>query len=202
MKLFTRRRRPHLLDTPTLYTAAPGRRMPDPMSLTYGGIDLTNPSIASVARPFDIQAWERPPTMSTVCLCGCGGTKSGCINIETDPHWSDLFEEVHHAVTYKPGYRLLLKPDTTEIRGRWYYQVESDRTDAVTGEPGTGKGGKAYLSPHATRSELAQTAFGLFKAYEEHEAREWFRYDGRQVYGPHFDVTALHSIAHMVEVRS
>lgn len=121
--------------------------------------------------------------------------------VETDHAWSPLFEEVHHAVSYKPGYRLLLKPDTMEVGSRWYFQVEADRVDAVTGEPGVGRGGKAYLSPHACRSELVQTAFGLFKAYEEHEAREFFRYAGRQVFGPHFDVLALWEIADRTEVR-
>lgn len=120
----------------------------------------------------------------------------------TDHLWSDLFEEVAAAVTYKPGYRLLLKPDTFEMGSRWYFQVEADRVDAITGEPGVGRGGKAYLSPHACRSELAQTAFGLFKAYEEHECREWFRYDGAQVYGPHVDVLALVEIAHRTEARA
>lgn len=128
-------------------------------------------------------------------------TAVGFDGIETDPYWSPLFEDVHHSVTYKPGYRLLLRPDTTDAPCRWYFQVEADRVDAITGEPGVGRGGKAYLSPHAVRSELVQTAFGLFKAYEEHEAREWFRYNGRQVYGPHFDVTALWAVAEMTEVR-
>ncbi|MCR1785335.1 hypothetical protein KVF89_22535 [Nocardioides carbamazepini] len=120
----------------------------------------------------------------------------------SDPMWSDLFELVYHRVSYKPGYRLLLKPDQQVPRGRWYFQVESARIDAVTGQPGTGRGGKAYLSPEACLSELVQTAFGLFKAYEEHEAREFFRYDGEQVFGPHFDVAALREIAHRTEVRS
>jgi hypothetical protein len=121
---------------------------------------------------------------------------------ETDPLWSDLFDEVRHAVTYKPGYRLLLKPDTQEMGSRWYFQVAADVVDAITGAPHTGRGGKAYLSPHACRSELVQTAFGLFKAYEEHEAREFFRFEGAQVFGPHFDVLALVEIAHRTEVRS
>jgi hypothetical protein len=120
---------------------------------------------------------------------------------EIDALWSDLFEEVQHAVTYKPGHRLLLKPDSPENGSRWYFQVEADTVDAITGEPHTGRGGKAYLSPHACRSELVQTAFGLFKAYEEHEAREFFRFEGAQVFGPHFDVLALVEIAHRTEVR-
>jgi hypothetical protein len=132
-------------------------------------------------------------------------TVSGAVavpELDSDHLWSDLFEEVHHAVSYKPGDRLILKPDTPENGSRWYYQVEADLIDAITGQPGVGRGGKAYLSPHAVRSELAQTAFGLFKAYEEHEAREFFRYDGAQVYGPHFDVLALVDIAHLTEVRA
>lgn len=121
---------------------------------------------------------------------------------ETDPMWSPLFEEVWHGVTYKPGYRLELKPDREVANGRWYYQVECDRPDAITGEPGVGRGSKAYLSPHATRSELVQTAFGLFKGYEEHECREFFRYDGEQVFGPHIDVLAHHRVARETEVRA
>lgn len=120
---------------------------------------------------------------------------------QDDPLWSHLFDEVQAEITYKPGYALLLKPDTFTPGSRWYYQVQCERPDAITGEMGTGYGGKAYLSPHATRSELVQTAFGLFKAYEEHEAREFFRWRGEQVFGPHMDVIALSSIARMTDVR-
>lgn len=129
-------------------------------------------------------------------------TAAPAVEPETDNFWSPLFEEVQHAITYKPGYRLLLKPSTEEMGTRWYFQVQAERPDAITGEPGVGRGGKRFLSPHATRSELAQTALGLFLAYEEHEAREFFRYDGAQVYGPHIDVLALVEIAHRTEVRA
>lgn len=120
-----------------------------------------------------------------------------------DAMWSPLFEEVWHNVRFRqrPNYRLLLKPDQEVPGGRWYFQIECDRPDAITGEPGTGRGGKAYLSPHATRSELVQTAFSLLKAYDEHEAREAFEYAGVQVFGPHFDVLALHGIADRTEHR-
>lgn len=117
------------------------------------------------------------------------------VEYDSDRMWSDMFEEVAAAVTYKPGYRILLKPDLEVGHGRWYYQVEADRTDAITGEHGVGRGGKAYLSVHQTRSELVQVVFALIKSYEEHEAREFFRYEGQQVFGPHFDVTALVEIA-------
>lgn len=131
----------------------------------------------------------------------CDLVSADAAEVQTDPMWNDLFEEVQHDVSYKPGYRLLLRPDSEIPGGRWYYQVEADHLDAITGEPGVGRGGKAYLSPHACRSELVQTAFGLLKAYEEHECREFFRYAGEQVYGPHFNVLALHRIADETEVR-
>lgn len=120
---------------------------------------------------------------------------------ETDPMWSELFAEVRAEITYKAGYELLLKPDAAIAGGRWFYQVHAERLDAITGEPGTGRGGKAYLSPHATRSELVQTAFGLFKAFEEHESREFFRWRNTQVFGPHFDVIALSMVAPLTETR-
>lgn len=118
--------------------------------------------------------------------------------------WSPLFAEVQQGVTYKDGFRLLLEQDKEVVNGRWYFQVECDREDAITGEMGVGRGGKAYLSPYACRSELVQTVFGLFKSYEEHECREFFRFEGAQVFGPHFDVLALHKAAsaNQTEMRS
>lgn len=117
-------------------------------------------------------------------------------------NWNPLFAEVVEAVTYKPGFELLLCFDATPGGGRWYFQVEcKNSVCAITGEIRTDRGGKAYLSPYATRSELAQIAFGLFKAYEEHEAREFFRYAGKQVFGPHLDVLALHGIADITDAR-
>lgn len=114
-------------------------------------------------------------------------------------YWSDLFAEVQDDVTYKPGYRLALKEDES---GRFYYQVvNTESVCAITGRRQTDTGGKAYLSPHATRSELVQTAFGLFKAYEEHESREFFRFRGKQVYGPHMDVLSLFLVADTTDAR-
>jgi hypothetical protein len=101
-----------------------------------------------------------------------------------------------------PVYRLLLGEDSSSIGGRLYLQVECSRRDTFTGCLGVGRGGKAYLSPHMTNSELVQTAFSLFKAYEEHEAREGFTYRGRRIYGPHIDIDALTEISDRLDVRS
>lgn len=86
--------------------------------------------------------------------------------------------------------------------GRYFYQIQCWRKDAITGEMGYGYGGKAYLSEHATDSELVQTIFGLYKAYYEHESRETFQWRGRRVFGPHISTEALWEIARRVDVRS
>lgn len=85
---------------------------------------------------------------------------------------------------------------------RQFFQIVCWREDAITGEMGYGYGGKAYLSEHATDSELVQTIFGLYKAYFEHEARETFKWKGRRIFGPHISVDALWEVSRRVDIRS
>jgi hypothetical protein len=92
--------------------------------------------------------------------------------------------------------------DSENKPGRFFFQIQCEREDVITGEWGTGYGGKAYLSEHMTDSELVQVIFGLYKSYVEHEARETFHYKGRRVFGPHVDVNALWEVARRVDVRS
>lgn len=108
---------------------------------------------------------------------------------------------VAEEITFKPGYRLLCERDKKDPEGRLYYQVECERPDVFTGEMGTGKGGKLYLSPHMNVSELVRKAFQLFMAYEEHETREWFKWRGRAVCGPHIDMEALWGVAEEYDFR-
>jgi hypothetical protein len=42
-----------------------------------------------------------------------------------------------------------------------------------------------------TTSEIVQTAFKAVMTSQEHIAREFFTYRGKQVFGPHFDVEKL-----------
>jgi hypothetical protein len=56
-------------------------------------------------------------------------------------------------------------------------------------------GRKWFLSRHMTKSEVVQTALMAVLAAEEHEAREHFRYRGRAIFGPHFNVDVLHAMA-------
>jgi hypothetical protein len=97
---------------------------------------------------------------------------------------------------------VLIGHDGENTPGRFYFQIECYRKDVITGEFGYGYGGKAYLSPHMTDSELVQTVFGLYKGYWEHEARETFVWRERRVFGPHISTEALWEVARRVDVRS
>jgi len=109
-----------------------------------------------------------------------------------DPFWSDLFAKVAGkvAIRHRPHYRLLLERDKRDDGGRWYFQVEVERPDVNTGEPGVGRSGKGYLSPSQTESELVQMALGMFLGYDAHEIREAFEYEGVNLFHPHIDVRA------------
>lgn len=78
-------------------------------------------------------------------------------------------------------------------------ELQVRRPDAITGEPGVGYGGVRRLSPHASRSDVVRTAFGAVLAYNEHETREFFRYRGAQIFGPHGDVEALVQAAQVTD---
>ena len=44
------------------------------------------------------------------------------------------------------------------------------------------------------KSEIVQTALKCILTSAEHRVREHFKYRGSRVYGPHFDVEALHEL--------
>jgi hypothetical protein len=119
-----------------------------------------------------------------------------------DKQYSYLFQHALEEVSYKDGYGLALRKDKTDPDGRWYFQVECKRPDSATGEITIGKGGKAYLSPHMNKSELIRLIFGLFRAYEEHECREFFHWRGRAVFGPHIDIESLWVAAEDLDYRT
>ena len=97
------------------------------------------------------------------------------------------------------GFSVIIGQDGAE--GRYYFQIGSWREDIFTHEMTMGYGGKAYLSPYATDSELVQTVFGLYKSFWEHEARETFKWRKRRVFGPHIATEALWEIANKLDYR-
>ncbi len=72
--------------------------------------------------------------------------------------------------------------------------IEFDEPCNVTGQPAVQRSRKWKLSPHMTRSEIVQTALKALLTALEHEAREQFLYKGQPIFGPHFDVEALHLV--------
>lgn len=60
--------------------------------------------------------------------------------------------------------------------------------------PGSGpelqKTRKWYTSPFSTETEMVETCWAMVCRSQMHIAGEHFRYKGRQVYSPHFDIDA------------
>lgn len=88
-----------------------------------------------------------------------------------------------------PGY-------TFHVAGeqRYYIQATFVAQCAESGNYATQYTRKWYISSLATRGEIVQTALKCVLTSLEHEARENFRYKGRAVFGPHFDVDKLWAI--------
>jgi hypothetical protein len=79
--------------------------------------------------------------------------------------------------------------------GEPWLQVRFNAPDLVTKKVERQHGRKWKLSYHMTKSEIVNTAWKAVLTAVEHEAREAFRYRGRTIYGPHFDVDVMHEVA-------
>jgi len=114
----------------------------------------------------------------------------------------ERLDRIVSQIELSEGFSVRIDQDQEVPNGRLFFQIVSYRKDVITGEMGYGFGGKAYLSQHASDSELVQTVFGLYKGFYEHEARETFQWNGRRVFGPHIATEALWEVARRVDVRS
>ena len=121
---------------------------------------------------------------------------------ETPQEMIDRYFAIASEVKLAEYFKVIVAQDKEKPFGRWYYQISFGRIDVITGVWGTGYGGKAYLSPHASDNELVQTIFGLYKGVWEHEARESFQWNDRRVFGPHIATQALWDVAKRVDVRN
>lgn len=72
-----------------------------------------------------------------------------------------------------------------------FLQIEFNAPCTTTGDSESWKSRKWQLSEHMTDSEVVQTAFKAVLTAQEHEAREKFKYRGRAIFGPHFNVERL-----------
>lgn len=76
-------------------------------------------------------------------------------------------------------------------RGAIYLQANYVEDDVDTLTPEVQRTRRWFLSPQMTKSEIVQTAFKCVLTSMEHRTREWFRYQGRAVFGPHFNIDVL-----------
>lgn len=83
-----------------------------------------------------------------------------------------------------------------------YFQVSSIGRNVKTGEIEVQKGGKRYLSGHATEGEIVQQLLSAVLSFQEHETRENFLYDGLRIFSPHLSIEALKSRANDEETRA
>ena len=87
-----------------------------------------------------------------------------------------------------PDYEFEVVADS---RGSIYLRAGYDEPDVTTGRTEHQVTRRWLLSPQMTRSEIVQTAFKCVMTSMEHRTREWFRYKGQAIFGPHFDVDVL-----------
>lgn len=86
------------------------------------------------------------------------------------------------------SFELLERSGVLFLRGRY------KEGDIVTDDVQDQFTRKWLLSEHMVKSEIVQTAFKCYLTSLEHRAREHFKYRGKRIFGPHFDVDALHAI--------
>lgn len=91
----------------------------------------------------------------------------------------------------------------SEGHGGMYLQAVFDEVCIASGKKTTQYTRKWLLSPNMTRSEIVQTCFKLVMTSVEHRAREGFKYKGKRIFGPHFNVEELWKLCadRMFDVR-
>lgn len=100
-------------------------------------------------------------------------------------------------VAYKPGWKVKVHLGAGCVM---YMQVHYDGTGAYGPEPWTGR--KWQVSQWMTATELVHTAFKAVLAAEEHETREFFKYKGVEVCGPHWDVEDIVGLVRMGRLQT
>jgi hypothetical protein len=81
--------------------------------------------------------------------------------------------------------------EVREGHGGVFVQGLYEDSDIYTGAVERQHTRKWLLSPAMTDSEVVQTAFKLCMTSYEHRCREGFKYQGRRIFGPHFNVADL-----------
>ena len=96
-----------------------------------------------------------------------------------------------------PGYHIFARAG----HGGVYLQASFIAEDCRTGEREEQLTRKWNISPSMTKSEVVQTAFKLVLTAGEHEVREQFKYRGKAIFGPHFNIDTLHTVCDELDRR-
>lgn len=113
------------------------------------------------------------------------------------------FTEIVNRIQYK-NWKVVVEPMRCDYCGhpeKCYLQIEWFDLCTTTGQMCRHTGRKWLLSEHMTESEVVLTALKAVLTAEEHEARENFRYNGKQIVNPHPSIAALNVVADNQEVR-
>lgn len=86
------------------------------------------------------------------------------------------------------GYDFIVEPIELD---KFAIRIQYREADVVTGQLELQRGRPLLLNLGETTGQIVQAAFRCLMASTEHRNREWFRYRGRQVMGPHRDFDAL-----------
>lgn len=105
--------------------------------------------------------------------------------------WTRVTDLSHRIRINREGYGLSIGMDDVGI----YLMITCFRKDTYTGKASEGQGGRRYLNPRMTDPQIIRVAFSALVAYDEHEDREAFEYDGKRIFGPHISIDALMDVA-------
>ncbi len=97
----------------------------------------------------------------------------------------EMREELKHVKFLDYSFEIILKNELPFLRASY------EEVDIVTGKIVIQKTRKWYVSEHATLSEFIQTAFKCALTSMEHRTRENFKWNGKRIFSPHFDLRAL-----------
>lgn len=86
-----------------------------------------------------------------------------------------------------PGYTFVIREGHAGV----FLQASYLEKDVNTGDTERQYTRKWIVTPFMTKSEVVQTAFKCVLTSAEHRVREWFRYQDKPIFGPHFDVDDL-----------
>lgn len=87
--------------------------------------------------------------------------------------------------------RIHAAPHPGRPERRFALRIACWRPDSVTGTPAWGYGGEYLLPVCATEQQIVFKAFAAYRDYQEHEAREAFRYVEVRLMGPHPNLRLL-----------